>query len=67
MVKIVGPEVVTVDGLKDAAAPDGTPVTVNPTVPVKPFRGAIVTVKVADAGGVTVLGDVDEIVKSAGG
>jgi hypothetical protein len=41
---VVLPEVVTVAGLKLAVIPEGTPVTVKLTVPVKPPVGVMVTV-----------------------
>ena len=41
-VMVVEPEVVTVAGLKEAVAPVGSPLTVNETVPLKPFDGVTV-------------------------
>jgi hypothetical protein len=38
------PDPATVDGLKLAVIPEGTPLTVKLTVPVKPPVGVIVTV-----------------------
>jgi hypothetical protein len=38
------PEVVTEVGLKVPAAPEGSPVTLKVTVPVKPFTGVTVAV-----------------------
>ena len=39
---VVVPEVVTVAGLKEAVAPVGRPLTLNDTVPLKPFEGVTV-------------------------
>jgi hypothetical protein len=38
------PEPLTDDGLKLAVAPVGKPLALNDTVPLNPFRGAVVTV-----------------------
>ena len=43
-VSVVGPDVLTDAGLKDAVAPAGRPVTPKVTVPVKPVPGVTVAV-----------------------
>ena len=43
MLSVVEPEVVKLDGLKDALAPVGSPLAVKLTVPVNPFPGVSVT------------------------
>ena len=41
---VVEPEVVTEEGLKEAVAPEGSPLTLKVMVPVKPLLGVIVAV-----------------------
>jgi hypothetical protein len=62
---VVDPDVVTEAGLNVAVAPEGNPVTVKPTVPVKPLTGLTVAVYVVLPPGTTVRdAGVAESVKS---
>jgi hypothetical protein len=47
-VRVVLPDPATVDGLKLAVMPGGTPLAVKLTLPVKPPVGVIVTMKLAE-------------------
>ena len=52
--RVVDPEVFTELGLNEAVAPEGSPATVKPTVPVKPLSGATVAAYVVLPPGSTV-------------